>query len=101
MEDIKLKNIYYLIGFLGKKYDNKSYLDYSYGYIRKVINQILEIEDGSILELKKTKNTLIHFQNYLLDRERLENIERYMYYYDYPVFYKDYKFNKILDSLYK
>lgn len=35
MEDIKLKNIYYLIGFLGKKYDNKSYLDYSYGYIKK------------------------------------------------------------------
>ncbi len=96
MEDVKVKNIYYLIGILGKKYDEESYLDYSYDYTRKEIKEIIDLENESIIDLIKTKNSLIHFQNYLIGREKINDLKKYIYYYDYPVFYKDYIFNEIL-----
>lgn len=100
IQDIKIKNIYYLIGFLGKKYNNISYMNYSYDNIQSEINQIMNIESGTIFELKKTKNILYNFQNFLLNRENFKQIEKYIFYYSNSVFQKERKFNKIIEDIY-
>lgn len=100
IQDIKIKNIYYLIGFLGKKYNNISYMNYSYDNIQRAINQIINIESGTIVELKRTKNILYNFQNFLLNRENFKQIEKYIFYYSNSVFQKECKFNKIIEDTY-
>lgn len=100
IQDIKIKNIYYLIGFLGKKYNNISYMNYSYDNIQRAINQIINIESGTIVELKRTKNILYNFQNFLLNRENFKQIEKYIFYYSISVFQKECKFNKIIEDTY-
>lgn len=100
IQDVKIKNIYYLIGFLGKKYNNISYTNYSYDNIQRAINQIINIESGTIVELKRTKNILYNFQNFLLNRENFKQIEKYIFYYSISVFQKECKFNKIIEDTY-
>ncbi|MDO4605608.1 MAG: hypothetical protein Q4B23_06495 [Helcococcus sp.] len=100
IQDVKIKNIYYLIGFIGKKYNDISYVNYSYDYIQSEINQILKIESDTIVDLKKTKNTLYNFQNFLLCRENIKQVEKYVFYYSYPVFQKECDFNKLLEDIY-
>lgn len=100
IQDVKIKNIYYLIGFLGKKYNNISYMNYSYDNIQSEINQIMNIESGTIVELKRTKNILYNFQNFLLNRENFKQIEKYIFYYSNSVFQKECKFNKIVEDIY-
>lgn len=100
IKDVKIKNIYYLIGFLGKKYNDISYLNYSYDNIQRELNQIINIESGTIVELKRTKNILYNFQNYLLNRTNIKQIEKYIFYYRSSVFQKESKFNKIIEGIY-
>lgn len=100
LQDVKIKNIFYLIGFLGKRYNDKSYLNYSYYYIQNELNKIMSIESGTIFELKRTKSILYNFQKFLVDRENIKQIEKYVFYYSYPVFQKERDFNRIIEDIY-
>ncbi len=101
MYDIKLMNIYYLIGFIGKKYGDLDYINYSYEKIQNEIRKILNLEGETIINMKKTKNVLMNFQEYLRYNNKVNEIEKYIYYYNDSIFEKEHNFVNSLNDILK